>query len=285
MSTEIAEAAAEVVAESVDGIVETIEVVRNNPKLLVFACLAGVGLGFGGGYIFSKKKTAARYEEIIDREIEEARVFYRSLNKVDEEGKPVTPMDYLLETQGDVQVSEVVRTYKGTERVEEVVLDVEPYDEIVDDNQLRKIEHRLRAEELNKSKNVFDPKDEPADPRDYTKPYVLTHDEYFTAEKEYEQLSLTYYEGDKTLANERDEPVADVESLVGKENLLRFGSGSKDPNIVYIRNDHKQLDCEVVRSSGSYVDEVLGLDVEPPKNEMKHSAQARRRREFRHGDD
>jgi hypothetical protein len=104
-------------------------------------------------------------------------------------------------------------------------------------------------------------------------PYVISWDEFASAVLEYDQDTLTYFEGDDTLVDGRDSVVDNVDATIGLANLEKFGHGSKDNNIVYIRNDKLGLDLEVVRSKGSYAKEVLGF--------IEHSESRGRPRKFR----
>jgi hypothetical protein len=92
-------------------------------------------------------------------------------------------------------------------------------------------------------------------------PYVIHYDER-TEFEDYEEMTLTLYEKDNVLCNEQDEIIADEEldKLVGEDNLDRFGHGSNDPNVVYIRNDSLELVLEVVRSPHAYAEEVHGFE-------------------------
>lgn len=69
-----------------------------------------------------------------------------------------------------------------------------------------------------------------------------------------------------TILNETEE--------IGVDNL-KFGCGSEDKNIVYIRNDSLEKEYEVARSSGTYAEEVAGL---------KHSDDSPGLRKFRDRD-
>jgi hypothetical protein len=92
-------------------------------------------------------------------------------------------------------------------------------------------------------------------------PYVIHYDEREEMEG-YSIETLTYYEGDDVLCNERDEiidPDYQRDQLVGEKNLERFGHGSGDPVIVYIRNDKLEMVYEVVRSPHHYAEEVHGF--------------------------
>lgn len=90
-------------------------------------------------------------------------------------------------------------------------------------------------------------------------PYIIHHDEFFDTDSTYEKTSYILYEGDTTLVGEDGQPLADANTVVGMGNF-RFGYGSEDENIVYIRNDRLSLDIEITRNPGSYEEEVLGLD-------------------------
>ena len=105
--------------------------------------------------------------------------------------------------------------------------------------------------------------------RSKDKPYILHYDEFFNCEEDYDQSALTYYQTDDILTDENDVPVFDFHNVVGD---LRFGHGSNDPNVVYIRNDRLKAEYEVLLNSGSYQEEILGQKFEKEaKDELKHS--------------
>lgn len=89
-------------------------------------------------------------------------------------------------------------------------------------------------------------------------PYVIHYDEI--GETGYESpTTFTYYAGDDVLCDERDKIVDDRHVLLGEDNLDKFGHGSNDPVIVYIRNDDIAAEFEVIRSDKSFAMEVHGL--------------------------
>jgi hypothetical protein len=91
-------------------------------------------------------------------------------------------------------------------------------------------------------------------------PHIIHQDEFATSESGYTQSSITYYNEDDVLADETDEAIEDPDALVGLENLQRFGHGTDDVNILYVRNPKLELEYEIVRHPGSFAEEVLGLD-------------------------
>lgn len=93
-------------------------------------------------------------------------------------------------------------------------------------------------------------------------PYIIHYDERHEFE-DYDEMTLTYFEKDNVLANERDEVIGEGEerdSLVGEANLDQFGHGSNDPNVVYIRNDRLEMVIEVCLSHQAYATEVHGFE-------------------------
>lgn len=107
-------------------------------------------------------------------------------------------------------------------------------------------------------------------------PYVIHKDEYFTNELGYEQSVLTYYVGDDILAGEDDQPVYNTTDVVGE---MKFGHGSGDPNVVYIRNPDLKGEYEICKHSGHYAVEIQGLQIEADEEakDLKHSALRRLR--------
>jgi hypothetical protein len=106
-------------------------------------------------------------------------------------------------------------------------------------------------------------------------PYVIHRDEFFNRETGYHQNTLQWYVGDKILCDENDVPIYAPEKVVGQ---LRFGHGSGDPNVVYVRNEKLSAEYEIVRNEGLYQIEVLGIEVEEQADadDLKHSQTIRR---------
>lgn len=81
-------------------------------------------------------------------------------------------------------------------------------------------------------------------------PYVISPDE-FGEEDDYTRCSLTYY-ADGVLADENDEPVNNVDELVGEDSLNHFGEYEDDS--VYVRNDILRCDIEILLDNRTYSD-------------------------------
>lgn len=86
-------------------------------------------------------------------------------------------------------------------------------------------------------------------------PEVIAPEE--TWEQDYPMITLTYYEGDGVLADERDRIIGNVDEMVGEDFASHFGEYEDDT--VYIRNPNFKSYYEILRDYGSY-SEVVGGD-------------------------
>ncbi|QGZ17261.1 hypothetical protein SEA_GIANTSBANE_57 [Arthrobacter phage Giantsbane] len=92
-------------------------------------------------------------------------------------------------------------------------------------------------------------------------PYVIPVQGYMDNEELFEQYTLTYYVGDKTLVIEdSDEVIEDIDQTVGFHNLHNFGVESGNDDTVYVRNPKKEAEYEILRDEGKYHEKVQGVD-------------------------
>ena len=101
-------------------------------------------------------------------------------------------------------------------------------------------------------------------------PYVIHKDEFWREEMGYSQTTLTYYEGDDILVDQEDVPVYGFRTIVGE---LKFGHGSQDQNVFFVRNDTLKAEYEIIRDRGRYEVIVLGLQAEEEaeRGSLRHS--------------
>lgn len=90
------------------------------------------------------------------------------------------------------------------------------------------------------------------------KPYLIDSDEFGEFDT-YDEVALVFY-ADNILAEDLDDDsvIDDVDGIVGKENLKLFDKEGIDT--MYIRNDARMTDYEVVRDLRTY-EEVCGTNV------------------------
>lgn len=107
-------------------------------------------------------------------------------------------------------------------------------------------------------------------------PYVIHRDEFIEDEMGFHQETVTYYGGDQMMGDSRDKPIYGFHKIMGE---LKFGHGSGDKSVVYIRNEKMRMEWEVLLHPGQYALEVLGFEAERGDEELKHSVQRFRREE------
>lgn len=293
------ETVVENVDDAIDGTVEVIEAVRSGTNFKVVGgvlLIAGLGIGAAGGYFFAKKRLESLYEERITEEMADAREFYAGVYKTDEDGEPLTPQQVMARRHPDsVKAAQAVREYQGLDGEPEGT----PHDDIMDEELLAKTVSKVSVArtdhgaaaivEETKRVNVF--KDDTFDLeeevkfRSDEKPYIITHEEFLENDGDLTELSLTYFKVDDVLVGEDSKPIENTDAMVGDDHLVRFGAGSGDPKVVYVRNEARECIYEIVKSKGSYLEEVLGIPNDEPDS-LSHSnrdARLNRRREFRRG--
>jgi hypothetical protein len=218
--------------------------VRLNQAALLGA-VALVGASFAA-YKVAVKRTTATYEDILEQELALSKKFYSTLYKKDE---MATPEQALSELHPDEE---------GLETMQAAVQAIHMYkgEDVHDISEFEEVNVFTNTPELDDN---FDLQEEKAI-RDRSRPYVIAKGEFLETFDNFEQLNLTYYSGDSTLADDKDQPIPNVGEVVGDDNIQRFGHGSGDPSVVYVRNEAKEMDFEVLWSPGKYAHEVLGFE-------------------------
>lgn len=278
----VGETAADILDEALDVTEQTLDIIentaervvtvtKNNPLLIAGALVLGLGIGGLVAYKIAEKRLSARFDEELTEQIAAARAFTTRLAKEGEFESPESAVQALIPEE----VVEAVNSYQGRERkvpynnpADIVVADPRPAPEVV-------------VEEVQVTNNVF--VQAATDPRDWDYnlevatreenpdlPYVVSFDEFHENEPHHEQVTLAYYVEDDTLADERDQPIDNTDYTVGDHNLLRFGHGSQDSKVVYVRNEKISMDFEIIRSMGSYAREVLGQDTPSLRHSQRH---------------
>lgn len=227
--------------------------------------IASVAAGFVGGYAFAKNKLIKEFNEKLEFELKRTRDFY----------------DVRYGVGDNLDAKKVMQHFEESELVEEHVKEAEvsviqSTSEIASDaaramtnyqqGPMALVEQATEAEpEPNDESDEGDASEpEPLDPENpyIAGPYVIDSETFLANEADYSQSTLTYYAGDMTLTDEKDE-VLDTDwtfKHIRFDNLNRFGEKSGDPNVVYIRCEQYKMDFELCRSSGKYSIEVAGLE-------------------------
>ncbi len=100
------------------------------------------------------------------------------------------------------------------------------------------------------SYSAMNAKNRKEEPSVTDRPYVIAPEEFGEFE-DYEKISLTWY-ADQVLADDDDEPVDEVEEVVGSDALTHFGEYEDDS--VFVRNDRLRCDYEILLDTRAYSD-------------------------------
>lgn len=229
-----------------------------------------------------------KYRELAETEIHEAKEFYTVLRKdkfespadavrelVPEAERPVAPVT--------AAAAEALTKYQGRSNNEFDPL--APTDHSDLETQLKGAPVEVAVEHVT---NVF-VDGQPVNPDEWDQeaelekrrngqPFVISKEEFNAGELDFDQTTITYYAADDTLVDEREKVIEDVELAVGEDNLKRFGQGSGDNNVLYVRNEKLELDFEILKARGSYAQDRLGFDPDEDNNPLQHSDGRRFRR-------
>lgn len=196
---------------------------RNLERILIF--ITGGLIGAYGMYKLINK----RYSDIANEEIESVREMYRQKEK--NERIESKTMDTII----DESIEEARKTKEEYEKI------------ITESNYLTNSD--IENEHINE--------DVTTELEEYKNPYIITPEEY-GEKSDYEMSSLTLYE-DGVLCDENDEEISDIEDFLGT-TLEYFGI--YDDNALFVRNDSKKHDYEIIK-----VEEDRYPKVEPVEEE------------------
>lgn len=242
-------------------------------------------LGGAAGALVTRQILTKKYLEIINFEVNEVKDSYAKRYKEGDYATPEGAAAMLLTEHGTlIQREGYGFTVEGGSST--VTIDGVDYKPDADGNVVVNPEF-VREVEPVESANIFsdvnfrarqDEAMEIGTVRTEDFPYEISVDEYFTENPHFEKLTVTYWEGDDTLADDRESPVPDgaVDEVIGAANLEKFGLRSGDANIVYVRNEKTSVDYEVIRDKRKYAVIVAGanpddLEDTPPVRTKRRS--------------
>lgn len=243
---EAAETVEQVIEDAKD-LVTVEELVLTGRRAMAFGFAGGAAVGGTAVYFLLKRRIQAKADAIMNEEIGIMRDHYRAKEVARQERDEKPDLNKVVEDLG----------YKPPPVPEP---DKPLATEVVESNIFE-----------GQTETVWNYDKEVAS-RNPAQPYVLHREEFQTGDAGHDQSTLTYFAGDDVLCDERDTPVDNRDAMVGDENLEKFGHGSEDPNVVYIRNEPLGIDFEIVRSAGKFAQEVHGFS----EDELQHSERRRR---------
>lgn len=202
---------------------------------IVNACISFIfGVGVGGilAYEYSKRKFSGR----LDAEINELKKFYSEREKQ-------TKADIL---KNKPSLNEFVKDEKvdvDSDVSDDISTD-EPIEEGMEDRYVNYAQYYKSdsvEEKTVKSKEVVT--------KTMKKPYIISPDEF--GSMGYSEISLTYY-SDGILTEEGDSEKLSINETIGANNIKHIGEEAQDA--LYIRNDEKEIDYEILSVEERYTD-------------------------------
>lgn len=190
-----------------------------NTRLInVFAFTVGAAIGS----VITWKVVKTKYDRIIQDEINRQ---VESVKEAYESSYPALPPK---EAEGEPMPPEVRAAIEN--------IDIRQYRSVLTDEEYTEYSKEGGAEMRNK-------------------PYVIPPEEY-GERLGYDMVSLEYYAENKVLVEDaytqyRD---AEIDDIVGLESLNHFGEYPDDPDTVYVRNDDRETDYEILAVDGRYED-------------------------------
>jgi hypothetical protein len=234
-------AAGALVEEVATNLEEAAEVTRRiDPSNITFLII-GLGMGLVTGFVIGKRynreKITAEIFQQSQEELAKIREVYLDRSTKVEVAPEKPPVEEIVEERG----------YKTEEvEVRPLPAPVPVQEPLVVRTETSKDDGWDYPFELSK--------------RTTERPYVIHQDEYSLNETGFNQAAITYYAQDGVVADEDDSRLDNVNEAVGLENLTRFGHGTDDANVVFVRNPRLQLEFEICRLDKSYEQEVEGLE-------------------------
>lgn len=205
---------------------------------------AGVVVGGTSAYFITKKML----ETDLQAQIDDVKEHYKLIRKDGEYSSPENVPTYYQDTLEGMGYSEEGFELSNSE--------AEELKDILDDD----VEEAVDDED--ESDDVLYSEDEATE--DYSnrfeeEPYIIPVKEFMYEKEDYDKITVTYFENDDTLCDEREQLIPDIEGTVGSDALTKFGRFSDDKNIVYVRNDNLKTDFEVLLDKRSFSEVVLGI--------------------------
>lgn len=267
---------------------------------IILASVVSTTVGVAAGAYATKRHLDKQYDDQMTEELAAIRLYYQNKEKYPTAAAAaaaLVPNDELPESVlEDPKVSKIVQDavaaqalYQGqtvniTQGAPTIAEEVKA--EVQADNGDEREVIEDYPDPMNETHSVF-VNGEPLDPNEFDEveeqlarkngvPYVITQAELDINEFNHENVILTWFAaGEETLVDENEKPIDDVENTVGRDNLNKFGRGSGDSNVVYIRNEARGVDYEVIKDAGSYMEKVLGITDD--EDAIQHSAMPKRR--------
>lgn len=231
-------------------------------KNVTVAAISAVAGGIVGGvitYATVNKKLVRRYEDWANEQITEVKARYAQLNSDNKQTfleMAANPPQEVLDAveKGKKLMQELGYKDDGKDSPHESARTLSIFDQGVEVDE--------NGEPVDNSDEDEEEDDHDGYERLDGQPYLISEEEYFENEPEYQLDTLTYYEMDDTLCDENNEMIDRVDETVGARHLHMFKKNGTLKTSLYIRNDDHDTLYEVILVEQSYAATILGMEEE-----------------------
>lgn len=259
VATEVVETVADVAEETIEALdmVNNLNGTTRKQQIIVLVAVGAVAFGAGAGisWLVANRRLKTKYEMLMEEELEKTREFFANRQYVETEAleHPLDPEEMLREVEASekkvTRAENEFRTpYHDLDGLNAVVESGTDVDEV------EAVEKTVFEEDVEAEWEMANTQN-----RQQRKPYVISKDDFFDSENDWNQFTFTWFDGDGVLADEKEDMVPDPDVIVGNWNLERFGWLSESPNTLYVRVPEHEMELEVIKSDGTFAAEVHGF--------------------------
>lgn len=237
---------------------------------ILLGVLGGFGAGFASGFLVHKKMNDIQFEEVSEEDLDKLLESFpddiKKLSSGAAEGaeKAISDRNKAVSEAGTdpdklrnaLQGKTPYMSADDAKKQEYSKMwgTVKEYSNEDNANELP-TENDISEEENEFMQNLGDEvADEVAEPEPKKEPYLISLGEFYEERREYDKITIDWYDGDNVILDEREEPIDDIVGYVGCSMTELFGKppADGDPDSRFVRNDRYGTDYEIIRHHGSW---------------------------------
>lgn len=214
-------------------------------------------IGFVGGAVATYIVVRDEFERISDEEIESVKEVYKNMAASKEKAKGNEEQKEAYKKMVDQNGYNYNQSIDHVEDVREDVL--EKHRKATEVTEL--VHHNVFEDAQDKEgQNSEDEEDEQIESErlqrynrelsEQNKPYTISPEEFVQDKREYDKITLEYYDDGFLVEEVSGDIVNDISTAVGYESLNKFGEYEED--VAYVRNDIFETDYEIIRQHCDY---------------------------------
>jgi hypothetical protein len=244
------------------------KVVKFDIRSLLAGGLVGSLVGGSVAYVLARSRARREYEARLDQAVAEVKAHY---------ARPIIPhlKAVSLDEKPRSRWADVIKATVGTQSVPDPLagLDDGSLDEESADEDPDGVREGTVSEGSSGLPGLGDGAAGPVEDGEPDGPFEIPEAAFGElAEEGFQQISVTYYEADRTLCDDKDTPIRNIIETIGTDNPRGLSPElSGDPQIRYVRNRRLEVDFEILLDARSFAETVLGYG-QPNKRREKSPA-------------